>query len=224
MMLTANYLDAIATARDPSSGPLIMPWPMPGNLGGFLSFATLSEWREFVRQFGLHPAVPLIVSAKFERAQKLYVLAWIDFDLIKAGELIALTALELALTDCYARREAERRRMVIAKKIEEEKRKISKGEKWWAENASFADLLKYMVDHDGLTEDQVPMNRRCGAPSKVLGLLTRDTNPSLPYIRNDLAHGAPFDGFPWAGMLELVRDLINYAYRDYASNAISAPS
>jgi hypothetical protein len=28
--------------------------------------------------------------------KKLYVLAWLDFDVIKAGELIALTALELA--------------------------------------------------------------------------------------------------------------------------------
>jgi hypothetical protein len=213
MTLPTNYLDAIATARDPSSGPLIMPWPMPGNLGGFLSFATFSEWREFLLQFGLHPTVPLIVSAKFERAQKLYVLAWIDFDLIKAGELIALTALELALTDGYAHTEIQRRRKVVTEKAESEERKISKGEKWWAENPSFGDLLKYMVERDGLTEDQVPMNRRCGALSKVVGLLTGEITPSLAEIRNEMAHGLPFDGFPRAGLLELVRDLIDYAYR-----------
>lgn len=119
MTLPANYLDAIDGVRDPSSGPLIMPWPMPGNPGSFLSFATFSEWRGFVLQFSL-----------------------------------------------------------------------------------------------GLTEDQVPMNRRCGPPSKVLGLLTGETKPNLADIRNDLAHGAPFGGFPWAGLLELVRDLIDYAYRD----------
>jgi hypothetical protein len=36
-------------------------------------------------------------------------------------------------------------------------------------------------------------------------------------IRNDLAHGIPFRELPWAGLLELVRDLINYAYREFAA-------
>ena len=56
------------------------------------------------------------MAAKFESAQKLHVLAWLDFDLIKAGELIALTALELALTGCYAGKESTRRRKLVAKK------------------------------------------------------------------------------------------------------------
>jgi len=34
-------------------------------------------------------------------------------------------------------------------------------------------------------------------------------------LRNESAHGAPFDGLPQAGLLELVRDLIDYAYRDW---------
>jgi hypothetical protein len=76
--------------------------------------------------------------------------------------------------------------------------------------------LKYTVDHDGLTEDLIPMNRRCGPPSKVLGMVTGETSPSLWDIRNDLAHGVPLNESPWAGLLELVRDLINYAYRDWA--------
>jgi hypothetical protein len=45
--------------------------------------------------FGLHEGIPDIVTAKFDRAHKLHVLAWIDFDLIKAGELVAFTTLEL---------------------------------------------------------------------------------------------------------------------------------
>jgi hypothetical protein len=94
---------------------------MPGNPSSFPSFGTFAAWRAFVLQFSLHPALPLIVSAKFERAQKLYILTWIDFDLIKAGELIALTALELALTDRYAEKELNRRRTIIAKKAEDER-------------------------------------------------------------------------------------------------------
>ncbi|MBS2127077.1 hypothetical protein KEX41_02265 [Burkholderia thailandensis] len=38
---------------------------------------------------------------------------------------------------------------------------------------------------------------------------------TLAGIRNSLAHGDPFDGLPWGGLLELVRDLIEYAYRSY---------
>ena len=34
-----------------------------------------------------------------------------------------------------------------------------------------------------------------------------------------MAHGDPFDGLPVGGLLELVRDLINYAYRDFIANA-----
>jgi len=197
MPIAPDCLDAIANARDPSWGPLAVPWPMPGDLGGLRSFAIFTEWRAWVLRFSVHPAVPLIVSTKFERAQKLYVLAWLDFDVIKAGELIALTALELALTDRYAGKERARRRKLVAKKAESEKRPISKSEKWWVEYTSFADLLKYMVEHDDLTEAQMPMNRRCGPASKVIGRLTGEDRPSLADIRNDLAHGAPLGGFPW---------------------------
>jgi hypothetical protein len=124
-VLPANYLDSIAAAREDSE-LFHVPWPMPGSLGGFPSFATFAEWRAFVLQFSLHPALPLIASAKFECAQKLYILTWIDFDLIKAGELVALTALELALTDRYAGKELDRRRKIITKKVEDEKRKVSR--------------------------------------------------------------------------------------------------
>jgi hypothetical protein len=37
--------------------------------------------------------------------------------------------------------------------------------------------------------------------------------PSLEEIRNRLAGGYPFDGVPTGGLLELIRDLIDYAYR-----------
>jgi hypothetical protein len=74
-----------------------------------------------------------------------------------------------------------------------------------------------MVESDGLTEEQVPMNMRCGSPSRVIDRLTGEAKPSLSDLRNDSAHGAPFDGFPQSGLLELVRDLIDYAYRDWPS-------
>ena len=47
----------------------------------------------------------------------------------------------------------------------------------------------------------------------MVSRLTGDAKPSLAEIRNSLAHGDAFDALPWSGLLELVRDLIDYAYR-----------
>ena len=33
-------------------------------------------------------------------------------------------------------------------------------------------------------------------------------------LRNDLAHGYPFDGLLQSGVIELLWDLVEYAYRD----------
>lgn len=85
--------------------PFLLPWPAEKAGVAFLTFTTPEEWRSFVHTFDLRPGVPMIVAAKYQRAQKLYYLSWIDFDIIKAGELIALTALELALTDRYGKKD-----------------------------------------------------------------------------------------------------------------------
>jgi hypothetical protein len=82
---------------------------------------------------------------------------------------------------------------------------------------SFAALLKHMVEVDGLTDAQIPMVVRCGGTA--LGQLTGDTRPTLAERRNALAHGDPFDGLPTGGLLELARDLINFAYRHYIAEA-----
>lgn len=46
--------------------------------------------------------------------------------------------------------------------------------------------------------------------STVIELLSGATDPTVPKIRNELAHGVPFGEFPGAGLLELLRDLIGY--------------
>jgi len=97
-------LDTSVLQIDRSQDPLVLHWPVSGNVGGFRQFSTITEWREFILELGLHEAIPEVVSGKFLRAQKLYFLAWLDFDVIKAGELMALTALELALGDRYGKK------------------------------------------------------------------------------------------------------------------------
>lgn len=174
--------------------PLLLAWPSPGNPGGFLTFETATEWQRFIEELGIDERIPQIVRAKFDRAQRLYLLGWVDMGLLKAGELAALIALELALMDRYGG--------LVPKK-----------------QRGFAALIKYLVDVDGLTEEQIPMVVRCGGTA--IGQLTGETKPTLAQRRNTLAHGDPFEGLPTGGLLELVRDLINFAYRRYIAEAVS---
>ncbi len=69
-----------------------------------------------------------------------------------------------------------------------------------------------MPEHDGLSDENLAINKRCPGGT-IIGLLSGERKPSLADIRNDGAHGYPFDGFPMSGLLEFVRDLIEYAYR-----------
>jgi hypothetical protein len=177
----------------PSRGqPLLVAWPTARQAGGFLEFAHAEQWRTFIEDLGIHPAIPEIIATKFARAQKLYLLGWIDFSLVKVGELAALIALELALTDRY-------------------------GGQFPRGKPSLAKLLKHMVTADGLTDADIPMVSRCGGT--VIGQLTGDVRPTLAERRNSAAHGDPFEGLPAAGLLELARDLINYSYRRYLADA-----
>ena len=57
------------------------------------------------------------------------------------------------------------------------------------------------------------MQRRCRLGS-IVSRLTGEATPTLANIRNNLAHGYPFHGLPWSGLLEVVNNLIEYAYRD----------
>lgn len=185
MNAMADHLHITLRDRDE---PLLLAWPTEGSEGGLIRFEKAADWRTFVASLGIDTRIPEIVRAKFARAQTLYLLGWVDFSILKAGELAALIALELALMDQYGGR-------------------ISKNKR------SFAALLKFMVDSDGLNDAQIPMVVRCGGTA--IGQLTGETHPTLAARRNSLAHGDPFDGLPTGGLLELVRDLINFAYRDY---------
>lgn len=176
--------------------PLVLLWPAPSGPSVERVFTQAIEWRAFIEVMGLPSPIPAVTAAKFSRAQTLYLLAWLDPGLIKAGELAALVALELALRDRYGGAFNRKPR--------------------------FARLLKHMVEHDGLTDAVVPLVQRCGGT--VVGQLTGETRPTLADRRNDLAHGDPFEGWPTAGLLELVRDLIAYAYRDYIAEGRSAES
>ena len=183
-----SMMDYSHIALSDREEPVLLSWPTQGNASGFIQFEKAADWHAFVESLSIDARIPEIVRAKFVRAQTLYLLGWVDFSVVKAGELAALIALELALMDRYGGNIPKNKR-------------------------SFAALLKFMVNSDGLTDAQIPMVVRCGGTA--LGQLTGETHPTLAERRNSLAHGDPFDGLPTGGLLELVRDLINFAYRHY---------
>jgi hypothetical protein len=95
MTLTTKFLDAAAAAAERSSDPRVIPWPMPGNLGALRTFADFAEWRDAILGFSLPNGVPQNMRDSFDRALKIYLLAWIDFDLATAGEMAALSAFDM---------------------------------------------------------------------------------------------------------------------------------
>src|SRR6266851_548531 len=101
MPLSSDFVVAVRRAADGFPGPFVIPWPMPGALGGLVSFDTFERWHAFVAGLSLRSGIPLIVAAKYARAQKLMLVGWVDPDLMKAAELVGLSALELALRDRY---------------------------------------------------------------------------------------------------------------------------
>lgn len=97
-----------------------------------------------------------------------------------------------------------------------------------------ASLISYMVEEDGLTDERLPIFRKYDGGSIVRNLYeTQDERKArgvaLPPMnlverRNRAAHGDPFDTTPAAGLIEVVRDLIEYAYRDFIQERRRAPS
>ncbi|PZR72151.1 MAG: hypothetical protein DI537_47710, partial [Stutzerimonas stutzeri] len=139
----------------PRTEPLVLIWPDDGNPAAFWTFAEPADWRSFVSHLSLDPRIPDITRLKFERAQKLFLLGWLDVDLMKGAELVALTALELALKDCFGN---------VVPRIPGKKINPSSPEAMMAQpiRYSFKALLKHLVVGEGLTDAQLPIIARCG--------------------------------------------------------------
>lgn len=190
MHFSKPFLKAIAASADRTDEPLGLFWPMPGNPATWLSFPTFYQWQTFVADYQLRHDAPQVVNEKVERVLKLFLLAWLDYSLIKVAELQALTTLEFVLTERFGDKVRDKNGVI-----------------------KFDRLLRYLPAKAGLTDDQLPMFKRCGGI--IVERLKGNHKPTLAQIRNDLAHGAPFTDNPYAGLLEAVRDLIDYAYRNW---------
>lgn len=189
--------DLFSISIDRSNNPLQIFWPGYESSNELHVFSEISEWKNFIADLALTCQPPNTVKRKFERARRLYFLSWFDIDIIKSGELAALIGLELALRDVYPH--VYSRRNKNGKPI----------------SAYLKDGLKYMVENDGLKDEVLPIYQKYGRA--VISNFYREEGSQLGTyvgIRNSLAHGDPFDGLHWPGLLEVVRDLIDYMYRN----------
>ena len=220
--MAPDFLAALTFAAGKLPGSRTLPWPSPKMVDGFVEFAEFDEWKQVILGFRLSAGVPLNMADLFDRALKLYLAAWLDFDLVTAGETAALAALEHSLRDCYLQDFKDRHDKKVVAKAESEKRSPTPKECFQSKNVSFFNLLEHMHKHDGLTDDKLPFVCRYGGSG--VRLLSAEGDPSLADMRNVRAHGTPFGSGYQSGLLELVRDLIEYAYRAKIHAAIAITS
>jgi len=168
----------------------------PGDFGTgkpnklFLEFHHITEWRDYLLSLQIRSAkVPAIHAGAYHVALRMLLLAWADTCLIKPAELQALRSLESALRGVYFQALFERRRASKPKLVREKFR------------PGLGVFLAYMTARDDLDQSSHNESKRI-------------TGNALSVIRDSLAHGDPFNGLPWGGLLESVRDVMEYAYRN----------
>lgn len=214
-MSSLDPLDYLISVDRP---PLEVHW---NSGGGVRTFRSFDQWRSFIECFDLAPGIPtLTILPKYRRAQRLYLLGWLDYAAIEAGQLAAVVALEYALQDRYGADifAQKQRRAVLWKQANPDKTTKEVSSK-----ASLSELLSYLVRDAKITDADIPMSQRSG-----VSLLARidpegGAKPSLLNIRNSMAHGDPFGSGAAPDLLELCRDLIEFAYRDNVESRIAGP-
>ncbi len=169
------------------NNPLQIVGPGPGNPTMIREFRDLASWRDHVLGLRLRGGAPTIFQQKHDRVLQLLFLAWMEPSIIKLAELGALATLEATIKARYP----------------------EAGKSW-----SFSKLLDHLVKQGNLVDSDLPVSREsgCAVVSNLLSDSKIGGGPGLNQIRNRLAHGDPFETMPWAGLFEVVRDVIDFMY------------
>jgi len=163
--------------------PLQWWGPVPGNPVVPRQFTRLEDWRAFVTDLCPLGEPPEIIAHGYARTLRVLYLAWLDGSVIKLAELAALANLESTIVIRYHKR-----------------------------FRGLEAALKHLVEQGGVTDTDLRMVRECGRPVLANLLKTDRGGPALSEVRNQLAHGDPFETSPRAGLFEVVRDLVDYMY------------
>lgn len=169
----------------------------PSSTGQILEFNNIPEWRDFLYTFRIRShRVPAVYADQFHVALRTMLFALVDASMIKVAEMAALRALESSLQSIYYPV------LLAANPPRKKKPPKQQGPLPPAEPTRFglAKYLDYAERHDGLSTVY--------EFSKF-----KDNVNALNRIRNGLAHGDVFTGFPWGGLLETVREIIEHAWR-----------
>lgn len=217
MTISPEFVEALAVgAAAKRPGPMIVPWPAQGMPVAFVTFRDFDEWRRAILSYRLVTGLPLDLVELFDRAIKLYLTAWLDFDLVTAAESAAFAALEFSLRSCYLGYFQRRHLEKVIARAESEKRSPELKENFKPQNIKLSDLLHHMVKVDGLTDEKLPCAQRTGG--KIVHLLVKaeegEIKLGLSDMRNSRSHGETLRTGYQSGLIDVVRDLIEYAYRD----------
>jgi hypothetical protein len=162
-----------------------------------LKFNDIAEWRDYLDSCRLQSRrVHPIYASQFYVALRTILFAWVDASMIKVAEMAALRALESSLQYSYYQP------LLAANPPRKRQPPKQQGQLTPPEPTRFglAKYLDYAERHDGLSTVY--------EFSKF-----KDNVNALNRIRNGLAHGDIFSGFPWGGLLETVREIIEHAWR-----------
>lgn len=223
LLKTDEAMNSLAAWLSQVPGGVWLHWPQPTSPAALTSFPSVEAWRQALDALDLDPAcaAPQVVRVKYRRAQKLYLLAWADPDVILAAEMVAFTALELALNDRFGllikglSQPPKKKEPTVPGVIDAPpKKKKEASATGMIPTPPLSDLLDHLVTHQGIRELDFPTARIGGG--RVVNRLRKigplADRPTLAEMRNRHAHGSPIEGGPLSGLLHVIRDLIHYCY------------
>lgn len=156
-----------------------------------MQFYRIAEWRDYLLTLQLRSRkVPMVFVNFYNAALRTLLLAWAEPAVIKPAELQTLRSLEAGLRDVYFQ--------PVFDQAKARKPTLSRDEFM----PGLGRYLDYMAAHDELPPE-------AHSPSK------RTTGNALDVIRNGLAHGDVFNGLPWGGLFESVREVMEHAFRNH---------
>jgi len=166
--------------------PLLLPGPVPGNPVAMRQFTTIAQWDAYLKTLRLSGTPPGLLQRDYEHMLRVLALAWWEAPVIKLAELAALARLETAITLRYP------------------------GKKF----RGLESAMQHLIQSNNVSNSDLRTYRESGGAIVENLLLDRKSprGTSLSEIRNRLAHGDPFETMPWAGLFEVVRDLIDFMY------------
>jgi hypothetical protein len=162
---------------------------------------TLEEFHKRVEKIRLHDGVPEKIRSHFETARNLVIYSWFYYPFNVTAELCAYTSVEYALrikAGKLSGRPSFRR--LLRKAVEEN----------WIRDEGFSHVKRKHDDLRAYNEDLPPDFQI--RESELAQEYCKNLTESLPFLRNDLAHGSSTLHEQGAFTVQICADLINQLF------------